>query len=583
MADKSRPWPAMTLAEANAVLTRPGSFFEIGEAQIGGANMRVWKRAPATLNDLFLRARGFGTREFLVFGEERVSFEDFARAALKVCAELKSRGVRPGDRVALAMRNLPEWPAVFFGAALAGAIAVPLNAWWTASELEFSLNDCGAKAAFLDAERWALLEGRISRCPALESVFVCRCEGAMASSAAVKIESLLGAPQAWRNLPPGDMPEDLPSPDADAAIFYTSGTMAVPRGAICSHRNILSSIMAAGFALARDIVRAGGPVPGGDYLNLPQRGVLLAIPLFHVTGACAVLVPALFVGARLVLMHKWDSENACRIVMRERIRQIWGVPAIARQLLAEDRRKEFDLSSLRLISFGGAPFDAELAGDIRRAFPHAHAGCGWGMTETAAICTSHSGEDYLRHPSSCGLPAPVCDLKVTNLEATAELPPGEAGELWARGPNVARGYWNRPLETQAVFVGGWVRTGDLARLDAEGFCTIVDRAKDMLIRGGENIFCSEVEHALCAHPAVCEAAVVPIPHRTLGEEPGAIVRLKEGCNASEAELRAFVGNRLAAFKAPVKIVFWTRPLPRNAGGKLTRRELRNAFPQPREI
>jgi long-chain acyl-CoA synthetase len=582
MGDSPKSFPVVSLPRAQELLTAPGRFFEIAQTAIHGIPTRVWKRAPATLRDLFMRARGFGGRECLVCGEDRASFEAFSRAALAVAAELASRGVRPGDRVALAMRNLPEWPAIFFGATLSGAIVVPLNAWWSADELEFALIDCGARFAFVDAERLAICADRFARCPALEHVYVCRSSGAPSSAAISRLEDVVGTVQNWGALPPGDMPAVALAADGDAAIFYTSGTLGKSRGVLCSHRNLLSSILAMGFSLARDIVRAGGEVPSEHFLDTPQRGVLLAIPLFHVTGACAVMGPSLFIGAKLVLMHKWDTEQACAIIEGEKITQVWGVPATTWQLLNSPARARHDLSSLRLVSYGGAPFGADLAAEIRRAFPRAYAGCGWGMTETAAISTSHSGEDYLRHPASCGLPAPVCDLKVMSLDGARELETGETGEVWVRGPNVAKGYWNRPAESAAVFIDGWVRTGDMARLDADGFCTIVDRAKDMLIRGGENIYCSEVENALCEHPAVAEAAVVPVVHQVLGEEPGAVVRLRNGFALSEAELRTFVAKKLAAFKVPVKIAFWPQALPRNAGGKLLRDKLKAIFAKWRQ-
>ena len=392
----------------------------------------------------------------------------------------------------------------------------------------------------------------------------------------------MGTPAAWDTLPAVAMPDFSMDADDSAAIFYTSGTMARPRGVVCSHRNLISSIPAMGYALAHAIVRAGGAVPDGDFLNTPQRGILLTIPLFHVTGACVVLGPAMFIGAKLVLMHKWNPEEASRLIETERIAQVWGVPATATALLdpALDR---YDRSSLRLISHGGAPFSPELAARIKRTFPEAYAACGWGMTETAAICTGHSGEDYLAHPTSCGLVAPVCDIAAMNPEGTAEVARGAVGELWVRGPNVAKGYWHRPQETAAVFSDGWVRTGDLARIGEDGFCTIVDRAKDMLIRGGENIYCSEVESVLATHPAVAEAAIVPLEHETLGEEPAAVVYLKPGAAASVAELKAFVGRRLAAFKVPVKIAFWPNALPRNAAGKLIRAALKVVLAKGRKI
>lgn len=577
MSDSPKHWPAMSLEKAHALLMRSGGGFEIEEISIRGVKTRVWKYAPSSLRDLFLRARGFGTREFLIHGKERVTFEAFARASLAIAAELCRHGVRKGDRVALAMRNLPEWPTAFFGAVLAGAIVTPLNAWWTPGEMEYGLNDSGAKIAFVDAERFACLDGRLSHCSALEHLYISRFDGALPSTKVSRLEDVTGIPSDWHGLPEGKMPDIALAPDDDVSIFYTSGTTAQSKGVLGTHRNMLSSIPAMSFAMARDVLRRGRPVPASEFLVSPQRAVLLAIPLFHVTGCFTVLGPALYIGAKLVLMRKWDPEKAFALIESEKIAQVSGVPANAWQMLESPARAKYDLSSLRLVTYGGAPSTPSLAPELRRVFPRSYPGSGWGMTETSAICTNHSGEDFLHRPDSCGPAVPVCDLKVMDLEGTVELATGEVGELWVRGPNVVKGYWNRPEETAEVFAGGWVRTGDLAHLDEEGFCTIVDRAKDMLIRGGENIYCSEVENVLRAHPAVADAAVVAIAHHALGEEPGAVVRLREGLQASEADLRAFAGERLSPFKVPVRIAFSAEPLPRNAGGKLVRSELKNIF------
>jgi long-chain acyl-CoA synthetase len=265
-----------------------------------------------------------------------------------------------------------------------------------------------------------------------------------------------------------------------------------------------------------------------------------------------------------------------RLIERERVTSAGGVPTIAWQLIEHPAREKYDLSSLEAVTYGGAPSAPELVRKIKESFPNSLPGNGWGMTETSATVTSHLGEDYQNRPDSCGPAAPINDLKITDPDGKI-LPPGVVGELWAKGPNIVKGYWNKPEATAQTFVDGWVRTGDLARLDEEGFCYIVDRAKDMLIRGGENIYCVEVENVLYEHPAVMDAALVGIPHKTLGEEPGAVVTLKAGSSATEAELRGFVAERLAAFKVPVRVLFWPETLPRNANGKILKSELKKAF------
>ncbi|MDE2134735.1 MAG: acyl--CoA ligase [Alphaproteobacteria bacterium] len=578
-----KTWPAMSITHAHALLTAPGSRFEMADVVIDGVRTRTWKYAPPSLRELFLVARSYGEREFLVSGDERATFEGFARASLAVAAELRRRGVAKGDRVAIAMRNLPEWPAVFFGAALVGAIVTPLNAWWTGSELEYGLNDSGAKIVFVDAKCLERLAERFARCHAVERVYVSRYPGNLPHPMVRRLEDLTGGVNDWNGLPIGEMPDVALGSDDDATILYTSGTTGRPKGALGTHRNMLSNIMAVGISGARNFLRRGEPVPMIDLRTAPQIVSLLSIPLFHATGCFAVLGPTLFVGGKLVMMRKWDPEIAMQLIEREKINQAGGVPTIAWQLIEHPARAKYDLSSLEAIGYGGAPSAPELVRKIHEAFPKSFPGNGWGMTETSATCTHHSGEDYLNRPDSCGPAAPVCDLKIMSIDGSRELAIGEVGELWARGPNIVRGYWNKPADTAHTFVNGWVRTGDLARLDEEGFCYIIDRAKDMLIRGGENIYCIEVESVLYEHPAVIDAAVVPIPHHSLGEEPAAVVHLNPGMRVSEDELRALVASKLAAFKVPVKIVFSREPLPRNATGKLLKAELRKLFSPPAAV
>jgi long-chain acyl-CoA synthetase len=302
----------------------------------------------------------------------------------------------------------------------------------------------------------------------------------------------------------------------------------------------------------------------------------LSVPFFHATGCFAILSPTIIAGGKIVLMHKWDAVKAFQLIEKEKINTAGGVPTIAWQLIEHPRRGEFDLSSLESVAYGGAPSAPELVKKIVETFPKSQPGNGWGMTETSATFTHHMAEDYENRPDSCGPAVPVCDMKIVGPDGQT-LPPGEVGELWGKGPNVVIGYWNKPEATAETFVDGWVKTGDLAKIDAEGFCFIIDRAKDMLIRGGENIYCIEVENCLYEHPAVMDAGVVGIPHKTLGEEPAAVVTLKPGMTASEAELRAHVAERLAAFKVPVKVAFWHETLPRNANGKILKAELKKVF------
>ncbi|KMO18571.1 class I adenylate-forming enzyme family protein [Methylobacterium platani] len=565
-------WPALSLAEATARLTAPGAPFAIAEIPIRGVPTRIWAGAPLTLRDIFVAGRVHGAKTFLVYEDDRASFEAFGRAALALAGDLVRGGVRPGDRVAIAMRNLPEWPVAFFAAILAGAVATPLNAWWTGPELDHGFIDSGASVAIVDEERWARIAERRAAYPALRRVLIAR---APAAPGTESLTDLIGPVSAWADLPEGRLPEVAIGPEDVATLFYTSGTTGRSKGAIGTQRAGASNVMAHPFSAARAFLRRGEPVPVPDPAA-PQKVALLSIPLFHVTGCFATLVTNLYRGGRLVMMRRWDLARAMALIERERCTSAGGVPTIAFQLLDGMAAGTHDLSSLETISYGGAPAPAELVRRLRAAFPKAQPATGWGMTETTATFTHHQGEDYVHRPDSCGPPLPVCEAKAMDPDGNA-LPAGEVGELWVKGPVVVAGYWNRPDADAEVFRDGWLRTGDLARIDDEGFITIVDRAKDMLIRGGENIYCGEVESVLYEHPAVVDAAVVGLPHPTLGEEPGAVVAIAQGAEASEEELRAFVAARLAAFKVPVRILLHDQILPRNPNGKILKSALKALF------
>jgi long-chain acyl-CoA synthetase len=576
MSQSVKAWPAMSIAEANRIITGPGMPCEMEELVIRGVPTRVWKNAPPTLRSVAEAGRAHGEKIFLVHEDERVSFEAFHRAVAALAQELATQGVVKGDRVAIVMRNLPEWPVAFYAAASLGAIVTPLNAWWTGPELEYGLVDSGSKVAFVDAERLERINEHLERCGELKRIYVSRENDEIANPLVVKLESVLEPSGAWKDLPDRPLPSVEILPEDDATIFYTSGTTGKPKGALATQRNINSNIMAAASAAQRSFLRRGEALPAPDP-DAPQRSILLSVPFFHATGCFAVLNPILAGGGKLVMMRRWDPVRAFELIQRERIQAAGGVPTIAWQLIEHPLRSKYDLSSLESVSYGGAPSAPELVRKIKETFPKSQAGNGWGMTETSATATSNGAEDYENRPDSCGPAVPATDLKIMTVEGDRELPIGEVGELWCRGPQVVKGYWNKPEATAETFREGWVKTGDLARLDDDGFCFIIDRAKDMLIRGGENIYCIEVENVLYDHPAIMDAALVGIPHKTLGEEPGAVVTLKPGAEATERELRVFVAERLAAFKVPVKILFQREVLPRNANGKILKNELKKLF------
>ncbi|MEN8677641.1 MAG: class I adenylate-forming enzyme family protein, partial [Alteriqipengyuania sp.] len=555
--------------ECKAILTAPGMRFEMEEVDIRGVKTRVWKNAPPNLRAIALLGQSHGDRDFVIYQGERMTYDAWFRAVATLAHEFQSRGIGKGDRVALAMRNLPEWPVVFFAAVTIGAICVPLNAWWTGGELAYGLANSGTKLLVCDEERWERIAELRDQCPELENVLVTRHEGELKDAS--RLEDILGTPDTYKDLPTRTLPEVDIAPEDDATIFYTSGTTGKPKGALGTHRNLCTNIMSSGFGAACAVLRRGEEIPA------PQpKTTLTVIPLFHVTACSAGLMGAIAAGNTMIFMYRWDPVEAFQIIEREKVNSTGGVPTIAWQLLEHPERKNYDLSSIEAIAYGGAPAAPELVRRIHQEFG-ALPGSGWGMTETMATVTGHSSEDYLNRPDSCGPAVAVADLKIMSEDGTRELPTGEIGELWARGPMIVKGYWDNPEATAETFIDGWVRTGDLARLDEEGWCYIADRAKDMIIRGGENIYSSEVENVLYDHPAVTDAALVGIAHQQLGEEPAAVVHLAPGMHATESELQEWVAERLAKFKVPVKIAFSKETLPRNANGKILKKELSSFF------
>jgi long-chain acyl-CoA synthetase len=554
---------APTLSEAHGILTAPGSRFELDEVRIRGIDTRVWKHCPPTLRAVLEHARSHGERTWLVYEDERTSYEEGCRRAAALARVLVERfDVRPGDRVAIAMRNYPEWPLAFFAAAAVGAIVVPLNAWLTGEELEYALSDSGSCLLIADAQRARILEPVLSGL-SLRATLVVRPEGEPSPGLLAWQDVVIEANEA-------ELPPTALAPDDDATLFYTSGTTGKPKGALGTHRNICTNLMSSAFSQARGVLRRGRELPSGP---IPPAATLLSVPFFHVTGCHSVLVASTWAGNKLVMMHRWNPERALELIEREGITGFGGVPSMVWQVLESPDFEQRDTSTVTHIGYGGAPAAPELVRRIREAFPAVTASNGYGLTETSAITTTNNSVDYESKPDSVGVPVPICDVKVVD-EKGRELARGEVGELWIRGPNVVRGYWGRPEATAESISDGWLHSGDLARIDEEGFVYILDRAKDMLIRGGENVYCVEVEDVLFAHPEVMDAAVVGIPHRVLGEEVGAAVQLRPGSYASEESLRKHVGVHLAAFKVPVQIVLRPEPLPRNANGKILKRQLK---------
>lgn len=569
-------WPVMSIEQANAAIAASDSPLKLADGVVGGVPMKVYAAAPPTVRTIFeLAEPQFGERDFILFEEDRVTYADFARAVEHFAkALIEQFGIKKGDRIAIIMRNYPQWPVPFFAALSIGAIATPMNSWWTGDELEYGLKDSGARMAVIDPQIHNRIKDHLGNLPDLETIIVARGGDEAADSRVTSMEALIGPANSWASLEKIGLPTADLGPDDDATIMYTSGTTGRPKGALATHRAIISNMLNSMTCQARMLLRRGEAIPEPDPNDRPAT--LLAIPFFHATGAFAVLIPSMLRGAKIVSMYKWDAGRALPIIEEEKITVVGGVPAIAWQLLEHPDRDKYDLSTIEAVSYGGAPSAPELVSTIKKRFPEAAPGNGWGMTETCATATLNIGEDYVNRPDSAGHPPGAVELKLVDPDGN-EVAPGDVGELWCKGPMNCKAYWNKPEATAETFVDGWVVTGDLARRDEEGFLYLVDRAKDMLIRGGENIYCIEVESALYDHPAVMDASVVGIPHKVLGQEVGAVVQLKPGMSASEDELRAHVRNQLAAFKVPVEVQFQDEPLPRNANGKILKPILRDRF------
>jgi long-chain acyl-CoA synthetase len=545
----------MTRKEALARLTAPGAPYELIEREILGRRCRVFRHAPPSLRALFEATAS--DAPFLVFEAERLTFAETWSQAKRVAAWLvRDAGVAPGDRVAISMRNYPEWMIAFQAVTALGAVAVALNALWTPQELAFGLADSGAKVLIADPERlrrWDEAGGG----PEVRVVGV-RLEGAPPPGV-VAWDAIVGGP---------DRPPDLPDPpqaDDDATILYTSGSTGRPKGVVSTHRNILTALLSWELDLEAAELRAGSPA-----VPVSQPAVLLAIPLFHVTGLHAVFLSSFRAQRRLVSMYRWDPAVAADLIASEEISQIKAPAAVTGDLLEYVRRTGRDLPSLRLVGGGGAARAPEQVTAIPQVFPTALPVTGWGMTETNAIGAGIRGRDYLDHPGSVGQAAAVLDLRVKNDAGDPHAP----GELQVRGASVMRGYWRRPEADAEVFDGDWLRTGDVARIDADGYVWIVDRLKDLIIRGGENIACATVEAALLAHPAILEAAVFAVPDRRLGEAVGAAVYARGVICADD--LRVFLEDRLARFEAPAHVWAHDGPLPRTASGKIFKPGIREA-------
>ena len=550
----------MTFIEANTAVTGPGQIFELIDGEVRGVKMKVFKNAPAHLGQVFAGSRGHGDKTFLVYEDEIITF---AQAADRIDALasllVNTYGVKKGDRVAVAMRNFPEWVMSFAAIISVGAVNVSMNSWWTEDEMDFALEDSGATVLICDQQRFDI--GAASCVKKNIKVLVVRAE-----------KPLPAGIDKWEEvLPLGDKhPGADISPDDDATILYTSGTTGRPKGAVSTHRAIISSIMA--FSARNTIFQMSGTkLKDVDGPEVPTSFILI-VPLFHVTGCVPVMLSCFVAGLKLAIMYKWDPEKALEMIEREQITNFVGVPTQSWDLVNSPAFEKYDTSSLRAVGGGGAPSPTSLVGKVNDKVKNGNPQLGYGMTETNAFGPAITGSDYLSHPTSTGRASWPMFVEVRD-ENLKPVPTGQSGEIWFFGPMLIRGYWNRPDATAETIVDGWLRSGDLGRLDADGYVYVEDRVKDMILRAGENVYGAEVESAIYEHPAVHEAAVFGVPHERLGEEVGVAILVNDGMTLTPEELWAFLDVKIAKFKIPTQVVIMSEPLPRNAAGKFLKREL----------
>jgi len=554
------------LKDTFAAMTAPGQMFEIVEVEVGGRKLKAWANAPGSLRDVWAGAEAYADRDYLVYEDERWTYAEAMEEVSRIAGWLRANGVERHDRVAIGMRNYPEWMLSYWAVVSMGAVAVGVNAWWVAEELEHSLEDSGPRVLICDRERLERFARIRERFPDVGVV-------------AVRADDVPEWARPWSSVLAAEpaMPEVAIDPDDDACIFYTSGTTGFPRGAQLTHRgctNNLMSLIFINMAQPAAIAAATGE-PAPDLLaeGAPQMSSIVATPLFHVTANNCLAQSVTIAGGKLVHMYKWDAGEALRIIEEERVTAFTGVPVMSRELLAHPDFARRDTSSLGSLGGGGAAVQPDLVEKIERRGGGARPAQGYGLTETCGIVSASAGDYFVDRVDSAGVVMPVFDIKCVDAGG-APVPPGETGEICVKGAQVVRGYLNLPEATAQTIVDGWLHTGDIGYLDEDNFVYLVDRARDMVLRGGENVYCSEVEAAIFKHDAVAECAVFSVPDERLGEEVGAAVFPVRGTAPTAAEIRAFCRDRLAAFKIPRYIWILSEPLPRNASGKFVKREMR---------
>ncbi len=554
--------------QARIRLTAAGAPFEIVDFPERGPRCKQYKNAPKNMIELFAPAKAHGDKEFVFYEGESWSFNKMLSQAASVGHQLVNNfGIHKGDRVAIAMRNYPEWMAAYIGITCVGATVVPLNSWGVADDLEYALSDSESKLVFVDQQRYDMLKGRYQRLDIVPVVV--RPTGDKHGSEALIYQDFIGGA---KNV---SMPEVAIDADDDVMIMYTSGTTGRPKGALSTQRGLCQSVfnmefMGAAMAPANEARVATIAAKGYEPSNL------MSVPLFHVSGCHATFLTSIRSGRGIVMMYKWDVDKAFDYVEQKRITHIGGAPAQILDFFDSPRFATTDIDSLASFGVGGAATPPRVRALLQEHFPHHMSGTGWGMTETNAIGVSFTGEAFQNKLGSSGLGHPIVNLSIRN-EQGEELPVGEKGEVWVNSVVLIKEYWNRPEANAKDFRDHWFNSGDIGQLDEDGYLYLSDRAKDMIIRGGENIYPVEIENRFLEHPDIQETAVFGIPEERMGEEVAVVARLKQGVTMSEEQLISYAKEHLASYKVPTRVFFTEQPLPRNATNKIMKNLIREQY------
>jgi len=551
------------------VMSAPGADYAMTLKEIDGVAYKVFENRQPNLRGTYAIGEMHGDADFLVYEGERWSFTEGMQEAWNFADVLANKfGVKKGDRVALVMRNYPEWCMSYIAVTSMGAVIVPMNGWWTTEELDYALRDCDAKVVIADRERVERLTPLIDDVGF--EVIAVRCTGDQPQGV-----------QHYTEVMDGVVDQAVPDVEIDelddAMILYTSGTTGHPKGAVSTHLAVGTVVQAWTVLTIATVMTqmqkdaAEGKEPNPD---APQPAALVSVPLFHVTGCNAVFLISIVVGRKLVLMHKWDPTRALELVQEEKISSFTGVPTMSWEMVTHPDVEKYDLSTLTGLGAGGAARPPEQVRIMAKKFPGALPSSGYGLTETNAMGAINAGTNYLAKTGSTGRPtAPAVEMKIVD-EAGNEMHQGDRGEILIKSATNIRGYWNQPEKTAEDFVNGWFHTGDVGLMDEDGFLWIVDRIKEIVIRGGENISVTEVEHIIHQHPNVMEVACYGVPDERLGEALAASIMVVPGTSVTEEDIKAHVREHLAVFKIPAYVVIQSDQLQRGATDKIFKRGIR---------